>query len=201
MNRKPQEKLVNVVINRLAKEGIPLPISVDDLLPRLPPNPGHVIRELSAKGHLLNPELYDGRLPLGTARRLEKLGVVNRAKCREMLASGQLDLDSISYIGHKRRQVVIRWAKLNLEDNIRCNVRIKLPLRTARELRELTKSSDFAVLPPSAKQLVETVVSYVDGLPAPKSATTPPGRAKDATAGQRGGLMQNEAHHRTQQCA
>lgn len=172
MNRSPQEKLVNIVINRLAKDGIPLPISVDDLLPRLPPNPGHVIRELSAKGHLMNPELYDGRLPLGTARRLEKLGVVNRAKCREMIASGQLDLDSISYIGHKRRQAVIRWAKLNLEDNIRCTVRIKIPVRTVRELRELAESSEFASLPSSAKQLVEAVVSYVDGLPLPISDTT-----------------------------
>lgn len=45
----------------------------------LPDNPLHVIRELAQNWHLANPELYEGPLPVGDARRLESLGVIDRA--------------------------------------------------------------------------------------------------------------------------
>jgi len=158
MNRKLTEKKAHLIVQQLKGNGVYFPVSLSQIIPMLPENPVHVIRELAKKGYLANPELYEGPLPVGTARRLENLGVLDRATFRDMLQTGRLNLETISYVGHKRRQVILKWAQLNPEDTCKRAIRLKLPLHVVRYLRELANSAEYASLHQVVRAVLEEVL-------------------------------------------
>jgi hypothetical protein len=158
MNRKLTEKRAYLIVQQLKENGVCFPVPLSQILPMLPENPGYVIRELAHKGHLANSELYEGPLPVGTAQRLENLGVRNRATLREMLENGQLNLDNVCYVGRKRREAILKWAQLKPEDDCKRVIRLKLPLHVIRCLRELTLSAEYANMHQALRILVEEVL-------------------------------------------
>lgn len=158
MNRKQSEKKANLIVQELKSNGMYFPVSLNQILPMLPNNPGHVVRELAQKGYIANPELYDGSLPLGTAQRLESLGVLNRASLREMIAAGHLNLDAIRNVGSKRRNIILKWAQLSPDEGTKRAIRLKVPLRVIRHLRDFVTSADYAGLHEIVRSLVEEVL-------------------------------------------
>lgn len=158
MNRQLPEKLARRIVEKLKKDGVCFPVPLSQITSMLPRNPVHVIRELAQKGYLANPELYEGPLPVGTARRLEKLGVMDRATFREMLETGRINLETISYVGRKRRDTIMRWAQLNPGDDYRCGIRLKLPLHVIRHLRDVVNSAEYARLHQVVRSVLEEVL-------------------------------------------
>lgn len=158
MNRKLTEKHAHLIVQKLKRNGVYFPVPFSQIKPMLPENPVHIIRELAQKGYLANPELYEGSLPVGTARRLENLGVVDRATFREMLETGRLNLERISYVGRKRRETILRWARLNPDDECKCAIRLKLPLHVIRHLRDVANSTEYASLHQVVRSVLEEVL-------------------------------------------
>jgi hypothetical protein len=158
MNRKLCEKKSFLVVQQLKKEGVVFPVPVERVLPLLQGNSVYVIRELALKGYLENEELYQGSLPLGIARRLERLGVLNRAMLRERLAAGVLNLDSISYVGRKRSAKILSWAKLEPSFEEKCQLRLKLPRRLIQELHQIAESPNYSAMDQSLRSLVEEIL-------------------------------------------
>lgn len=158
MNRKLTGKKAHLIVQQLKRNGAHFPVSLSQIIPMLPENPVYVIRELAQKGYLANSELYEGPLPVGTARRLENLGVLDRATFREMLQTGRLNLDTIGYVGHKRRHAILKWAQLNPEDSCKCSIRLKLPLHVVRNLRDLANSAEYASLHQVVRAVLEEVL-------------------------------------------
>ncbi|MFM2169323.1 MAG: hypothetical protein RIS79_3694 [Verrucomicrobiota bacterium] len=157
MNRKLTEKKADLIVQQLKHSGVHFPVPLSKIMPMLPENPVHVIRELARKGYIANPELYEGPLPVGTAQRLEKLGVLDRQTFCEMLETGRLNLDTISYVGRKRRDTILKWARLNSDDAHKCSIRLKLPLSVVKNLRDISHSNEFA----SMNQVVRAVLEEV----------------------------------------
>lgn len=158
MNRKVTEKKAQLILQQLKQDGVCFPVFLSQIITMLPENPVHVIRELAQKGYLANAELYEGPLPVGTARRLESLGVLDRATFREMLQNGRLNLDTISYVGRKRRENILKWAQLNPEESCKCTIRLKLPLHVVKNLRDLTNSAEYASLHQVVRAVLEEVL-------------------------------------------
>lgn len=158
MNCKATQKKANLIVQQLKRNGVYFPVPLSQIISMLPENPVHVIRELAQKGYIANAELYEGPLPVGTAQRLEKLGVLDRATFREMLRTGRLNLDTISYVGQKRRDTILKWAQLNPEDSSKCAIRLKLPLHVLRYLRELANSAEYSSLHQTVRAVLEEVL-------------------------------------------
>jgi hypothetical protein len=159
MNRKLTEKKAHMIVQQLKQNGASFPVSLSEIIDLLPNNPVHVIRELAQKGYIANPELYEGPLPVGTAQRLENLGVFDRATFREMLEAGRLNLENISYVGRKRRETILKWARLNPEDNFKCAIRLKLPVQIVRHLREFANSKEYSSTQDVVRSLVDEVLA------------------------------------------
>jgi hypothetical protein len=158
MNLKSHQKKSSWVVQQLKKAGCTFPVPVERVLQLLPGNPVHVIRELANQGYLENEELYQGTLPLGVARRLEKIGVLNRAMLSERLAAGKLNLDSISYVGRKRSAKILSWAKLEPSLEEKYQLRLKLPRRLIQELHQIAESPNYSAMDQSLRSLVEEIL-------------------------------------------
>lgn len=162
MGFKAEKRLSVQVVKKLKGEGQQFPVSVERLLPLLGKNPVHVIRELARGGFIENPELYEGNLPLGIARKLEKLGVLNRAMLRERLASGQLDLNSVNYIGRKRIDAALKWANLEPSSDRKVLIRVKLPVHMLRNLQSLAECPAHQTMNEAHRVLIDEVLAAFD---------------------------------------
>lgn len=158
MKEQSSEKKSAWVVQQLKKAGCVFPVPAERVLPLLPGNPVHVIRELAKQGYLENEELYQGPLPLGVALRLEKIGVLNRAMLRERLAAGKLNLDSISYVGRKRSATILKWAKLDPNLDRRYLLPLNLPMSLIQQLRHMAGSTQYSSLDQTLRSLVEEVL-------------------------------------------
>jgi len=158
MNRKKNEKKAHLIVQQLKHNGVCFPVSLNHIIPMLPENPVYVIRELAQNGYLANPELYAGPLPVGTAQRLEKMGVLDRATFREMLESGRINLETIDYVGRKRQEAILRWAQLKPEEIDKCAIRLKLPARVVRQLGEFVLSPDYHSMHEAVRSVVDSVL-------------------------------------------
>ena len=163
MNSKLTEKKAHMIVQQLQRNGASFPVSLSKIIHLLPNNPAHIIRELAQKGYIANPELYEGTLPLGTAQRLENLGVFDRATFREMLEAGQLNLENISYVGRKRREAILKWAQLNPEDNFKRAIRLKLPMHIVRHLSEFANSEEYLYMHDVVRSLIDEVLAATGG--------------------------------------
>jgi hypothetical protein len=158
MNRKKTEKKAHLIVQQLKHNGVCFPVSLTHIIPMLPENPVYVIRELAQKGYLANPELYEGPLPVGTAQRLEKIGVLDRATFREMLENGRINLETINYVGRKRQEAILRWAQLKPEEIDKCAIRLKLPVRVVRQLSEFVLSPEYHSMHDVVRSVVDSVL-------------------------------------------
>ena len=75
-----------------------------------------------------------------------------------MLETGRLNLDTISYVGRKRRDAILKWAQLNPEDSSKCAIRLKLPTHVVRYLRELVNSAEYSSLHQTVRAVLEEVL-------------------------------------------
>ncbi|MBE2284917.1 MAG: hypothetical protein IAE77_15765 [Prosthecobacter sp.] len=137
-----RQNLPSRILHKLMSEGVGVPVSAEHVLSLAGNSSWYVIRELAKAGDLLNPELYKGPLPLGVALKLERLGILNRDMLREKLMSHELDLGSMSYIGKKRADRILKWAGIDPASNRMVSIRLRLPLRVLQQLRRFGKSSE-----------------------------------------------------------
>lgn len=152
-----------LVIQELERSGLGFPVHLGQIIHLLPGKPAHVIRSLAQKGYIANPELYDGGLPLGTAQRLEKIGVFDRDTLREMLEAGRLNLEAISFIGRRRRESIMKWARLNPEECSECTIRLKLSANDLRRLREFAGSKEYPGMHDVIRAVLDKVLSAAGG--------------------------------------
>jgi hypothetical protein len=162
------------VIEMLHAQGLSLPATMRDIRQIFDVRDLLLIRELGRLGALASPELYDGGLPLGTAEKLEALGIRTKNQFRNKYLQNQLNPTHLQHVGAQRSKSILLWAGLVPEADMIHSFKMSVPAGVLNDLRNLLRGgSQFDHLPSLLKALVKEVLV--------RSSSNPTGRTSVST--------------------
>lgn len=161
------------VIETLRKQGVAMPAAMSDIRKVVNVRDLLLIRELSRRGVLASPELYSGGLPLGTAEKLESLGIRTKKEFKDKYLQNQLNPTTLQHVGSQRCKSILLWAGLVPEADMLHTFKMSVPAGVLDNLRELLRdSSNFDHLPVLVKGLVKEVLVRAGSSPTGRTSVS-----------------------------
>ena len=147
------------LIEELANKGMTPPVN-SNIIRLLNPEATDIdFKRYAKKGLIDNAELYSGPLPVAAAIRLESMGITTVAKLSEAIRAGNIDLAKFNHIGPKRWLAIMKWARIDLTNEIMITINLKLPKRIVIELSHMAHASDPKLQHPAISHIVDSVLA------------------------------------------